>query len=314
MFFSFLPRSVISKLALSFFPGAKTRPTFKCVTSFEVPYKLSPFQFFLISLTFVHIELISENYTLRTLVRNLSNFIGEGAGGVLPTLGWTLEEFDAFIKKADTDTAFEAFMKHRKTNMAGLKSHLLQTENNHVEQQDQNRNQQASGSSSNLTQVDRPGQTDSLPNNTLNYPPSYASSPAYSSQSLSILSGIRGSFNSGFVNGLPGHNTSPTNGYPSPSFDFPPQSASQSQSQSQPRNLSPTQPTTQPQPSLRIADSQRSISSFPPPTPSSSHHIPDSLSGVSFSPSNDTDSIANHAFGAPAVQDACKLIALVFLT
>ncbi|KAF8528901.1 hypothetical protein BU17DRAFT_73155 [Hysterangium stoloniferum] len=59
-------------------------------------------------------ELISENHTLRNMVRGLSNFIGDGAGGALPSMGWTLKEFEAFINKAETDTAFEAFLKRKK--------------------------------------------------------------------------------------------------------------------------------------------------------------------------------------------------------
>ncbi|KIJ56562.1 hypothetical protein M422DRAFT_22723 [Sphaerobolus stellatus SS14] len=59
-------------------------------------------------------ELIAENRTLRNMVRGLSSFIGDGVGGALPTIGWTMNEFDSFINKADTDTAYEAFVKRKK--------------------------------------------------------------------------------------------------------------------------------------------------------------------------------------------------------
>lgn len=66
------------------------------------------------------VELIAENQTLRNVVRSLSAFIGEGAGGALPSLGWTLKEFEAFINKAETDTAFEAFSKRKRAVQDGL--------------------------------------------------------------------------------------------------------------------------------------------------------------------------------------------------
>jgi hypothetical protein len=66
------------------------------------------------------VELIAENQTLRNVVRSLSNFIGDGAGGALPSMGWTLKEFEAFINKAETDTAFEAFAKRKKALQDGL--------------------------------------------------------------------------------------------------------------------------------------------------------------------------------------------------
>jgi len=53
------------------------------------------------------------------MVRGLSSFIGEGAGGALPSIGWTLKEFEEFINKADTDTAYEAFIKRKKAMQDG---------------------------------------------------------------------------------------------------------------------------------------------------------------------------------------------------
>lgn len=56
------------------------------------------------------------------MVRGLSGFIGDGAGGLLPNMGWTLKEFEAFINKAETDTAFEAFAKRKRAMQDGLGS------------------------------------------------------------------------------------------------------------------------------------------------------------------------------------------------
>ncbi|KAF8520099.1 hypothetical protein JB92DRAFT_2896191 [Gautieria morchelliformis] len=65
-------------------------------------------------------ELVAENQTLRNMVRGLSGFIGDGAGGALPSMGWTLKEFEAFINKAETDTAFEAFAKRKRAVQDGM--------------------------------------------------------------------------------------------------------------------------------------------------------------------------------------------------
>jgi len=54
-----------------------------------------------------------ENHTLRGLLRSLSAFIGEGAGGVLPKLGWNPNDFENYINRAETDTAWESFQKHK---------------------------------------------------------------------------------------------------------------------------------------------------------------------------------------------------------
>lgn len=57
---------------------------------------------------------MAENHTLRGLLRSLSAFIGEGAGGVLPKLGWNLNDFENYINRAETDTAWESFEKHKR--------------------------------------------------------------------------------------------------------------------------------------------------------------------------------------------------------
>jgi hypothetical protein len=59
-------------------------------------------------------DLMAENHTLRGLLRSLSAFIGEGAGGVLPKLGWDLNDFENYVNRAETDTAWESFQKNKR--------------------------------------------------------------------------------------------------------------------------------------------------------------------------------------------------------
>lgn len=56
---------------------------------------------------------MAENHTLRGLLRSLSAFIGEGAGGVLPKLGWSLTDFDDYVNRTETDTAWESYQKRK---------------------------------------------------------------------------------------------------------------------------------------------------------------------------------------------------------
>lgn len=65
-----------------------------------------------------YIDLMQENQTLRNLLRSVSAFIGEGAGGLLPKLGWDMGDFDAFINKSETDTAWEGYQRRKKDGPA----------------------------------------------------------------------------------------------------------------------------------------------------------------------------------------------------
>jgi len=58
-------------------------------------------------------DLMAENHTLRGLLRSLSAFIGEGAGGVLPKLGWSLNDFENYVNRTETDTAWESYQKRK---------------------------------------------------------------------------------------------------------------------------------------------------------------------------------------------------------
>lgn len=57
---------------------------------------------------------MQENQVLRGLLRSLSSFIGEGAGGVLPKLGWDLNDFENFVNRAESDTAWESFQRNKR--------------------------------------------------------------------------------------------------------------------------------------------------------------------------------------------------------
>lgn len=61
-------------------------------------------------------DLMTENQTLRNLIRGLAGFIGEGTGGVLPKLGWDSNDFSNFINRSETDTAWEGYQRRKKLN------------------------------------------------------------------------------------------------------------------------------------------------------------------------------------------------------
>ncbi|TFK43351.1 hypothetical protein BDQ12DRAFT_674826 [Crucibulum laeve] len=63
-------------------------------------------------------DLMAENQTLRNLLRSLASFIGDGAGGLLPKLGWDISDFNNFINKSETDTAWEGYQKRKKAQQS----------------------------------------------------------------------------------------------------------------------------------------------------------------------------------------------------
>ncbi|KAJ7095217.1 hypothetical protein B0H15DRAFT_828536 [Mycena belliarum] len=65
-------------------------------------------------------DLMEENQTLRTLLRSLGGFIGDGAGGLLPKLGWDLADFNSFINRSETDTAWQGYQRRKKTGDTGM--------------------------------------------------------------------------------------------------------------------------------------------------------------------------------------------------
>ncbi|KAI0303157.1 hypothetical protein BC826DRAFT_983699 [Russula brevipes] len=59
-------------------------------------------------------DLMAENHVLRGYLRNLSEFIGDGAGGLLSKLGWSMQDFDKFVNKSETDTAYESYQRRKR--------------------------------------------------------------------------------------------------------------------------------------------------------------------------------------------------------
>ncbi|KAH8999356.1 hypothetical protein EDB92DRAFT_1941007 [Lactarius akahatsu] len=63
-------------------------------------------------------DLMAENHVLRGFLRSLSEFIGDGAGGLLSKLGWSMQDFDNFVNKSETDTAYESYQRRKRDGQA----------------------------------------------------------------------------------------------------------------------------------------------------------------------------------------------------
>ncbi|KAF5393869.1 hypothetical protein D9757_000185 [Collybiopsis confluens] len=61
-------------------------------------------------------DLMQENQTLRNLLKSVTAFIGEGAGGLLPKLGWEMSDFNNFVNRSETDTAWEGYQRRKKAD------------------------------------------------------------------------------------------------------------------------------------------------------------------------------------------------------
>ncbi|KAH9853766.1 hypothetical protein C2E23DRAFT_727874 [Lenzites betulinus] len=59
-------------------------------------------------------DLMQENQVLRGLLKSLGGFIGDGAGGILAKLGWEMSDFNEMVNKAETDTAWESYQRHKR--------------------------------------------------------------------------------------------------------------------------------------------------------------------------------------------------------
>jgi hypothetical protein len=57
---------------------------------------------------------MAENHLLRSFLRSLGEFIGDGAGGLLSKLGWSLQDFDKFVNKSETDTAYDSYQRRKR--------------------------------------------------------------------------------------------------------------------------------------------------------------------------------------------------------
>ncbi|KAG6833745.1 hypothetical protein H0H87_001177 [Tephrocybe sp. NHM501043] len=71
-------------------------------------------------------DLMAENQTLRGLLRSVTGFIGDGAGGLLPKLGWDMADFNQFINRSETDTAWEGYQQRKKASVTSGTSLLGQ--------------------------------------------------------------------------------------------------------------------------------------------------------------------------------------------
>lgn len=64
-------------------------------------------------------DLMAENHILRGYLRSLGEFIGDGAGGLLSKLGWSAQDFEKFVNKSETDTAYESFQRRKREGQPG---------------------------------------------------------------------------------------------------------------------------------------------------------------------------------------------------
>ncbi|KAG1755879.1 hypothetical protein EDB19DRAFT_2034509 [Suillus lakei] len=70
-------------------------------------------------------DLMAENHALRGLLKSVSGFIGDGAGGMLSKLGWDMADFDSFVNKAETDTAWESFQARKQSHKTSQTSNAM---------------------------------------------------------------------------------------------------------------------------------------------------------------------------------------------
>lgn len=62
---------------------------------------------------------MQENLQLRGLIRSLGSYIGDGVGGIIPSMGFDRpQDFMDYVNKAETDTAFEGFQRRKKAAQA----------------------------------------------------------------------------------------------------------------------------------------------------------------------------------------------------
>lgn len=82
--------------------------------------------FGILTLTFITLpDLMTENLTLRNLLKSVSGFIAEGGGGMIQKLGFEMHEWNAFLDKAETDTAWESFQARRNSKKTTQTSNAM---------------------------------------------------------------------------------------------------------------------------------------------------------------------------------------------
>ncbi|KAG9317197.1 hypothetical protein JVU11DRAFT_1390 [Chiua virens] len=70
-------------------------------------------------------DLMTENLALRNLLKNVAGFIAEGTGGMIQKLGFELHEWNTFLDKAETDTAWESFQMRRRSQKTSQSSNAM---------------------------------------------------------------------------------------------------------------------------------------------------------------------------------------------
>ena len=90
-------------------------------------------------------DLMAENHVLRGFIRSLSEFIGDGAGGLLSKLGWSAQDFDKFVNKSETDTAYESYQRRKREGQASSGPSAQASRKRPSEDEPANNNKKARG-------------------------------------------------------------------------------------------------------------------------------------------------------------------------
>lgn len=64
-------------------------------------------------------NLLKENKELRGMLKNMASFVGEGLGSCLPLLGLNNDQLESILNRADSDTAYEAFVSFKASKELG---------------------------------------------------------------------------------------------------------------------------------------------------------------------------------------------------
>jgi hypothetical protein len=68
---------------------------------------------------------MAENHVLRGLLKSVAGFIGDGAGGFMPKLGWEMADFENLINKSETDSAWESFQSRKHAQQTSQTSNAM---------------------------------------------------------------------------------------------------------------------------------------------------------------------------------------------
>lgn len=113
-------RYVTSKRASSFFRALRMRHSPIC----ELSSKVCNHVLAILTWTFKSPipDLMTENLTLRNLLKSVSGFIADGSGGMIQKLGFELHEWTAFLDKSETDTAWQSFQARKHSHKTSQSS------------------------------------------------------------------------------------------------------------------------------------------------------------------------------------------------